>query len=103
MGGVALSPPQSAVTDHPAFPRYSPFIRLQCPVPANVSFTDGAGVTHSVSIAAGSLYEAAARGMAELKRAGFAFADVGPATQSTITVEGLSATHELPGSRVAIV
>jgi hypothetical protein len=35
-------------------------------------------VTHSVCIAAESLYEAAARGVAEFKRTGFALAEIGP-------------------------
>jgi hypothetical protein len=60
-----------------------------------VSFTDGAGVTHSVHIAAESLYEAAARGVAEVKRTGFALAEKGPATRLTITVEGPTTSHEM--------
>jgi hypothetical protein len=35
-----------------------------------VSFTDSAGVTHTVSVAATSLYEAAALGIAEFRRCG---------------------------------
>ena len=59
-----------------------------------MSFTDGADVTHTVTVAASSLYEAAVLGIVELKRNGFAFASVGPATGLKISVE-LPATHEL--------
>jgi len=57
-------------------------------------------VTHSVTIAAGSLYEAAARGVAEFKRTGFALAEIGPGTRLTITVEGPSTAHELAVSKL---
>jgi hypothetical protein len=60
-----------------------------------VSYTDGAGVTHTVSVAASSLYEAAALGVAEFKRSGFAAAMIGPATRLKVTVEGPTTTHEL--------
>jgi len=60
-----------------------------------VSFTDGADMTHTVTVSASSLYEAAARGIAEFKRSGFAFASVGPATRLTISVEPPATTHEL--------
>src|SRR3569832_1999870 len=39
-----------------------------------VAFTDGAGVTHSVAVAASSMYEAAVLGLAEFKKCGFAMA-----------------------------
>jgi hypothetical protein len=65
-----------------------------------VSFTDGAGVTHSVTLAAGSLYEAAVRGIAEFKRTGFALAEIGPATRLTVTVETPTTAHELPVSKL---
>ncbi len=65
-----------------------------------VSFTDGAGITHSVTVAAGSLYEAAARGIAEFKRSGFAFAAVGSATRLTISVEAPATSHELPVAKL---
>ena len=51
-----------------------------------MSFTDGADVTHTVTVSASSLYEAAL-GVAEFKRDGFAFISIGPATQLTISVE----------------
>lgn len=60
-----------------------------------VSFTDGAGVTHTVTIAAGSLYEAAARGIAEFERTGFALAEIGPVTRLIVTVEPPTTSHEL--------
>ena len=60
-----------------------------------VSFTDGAHVKHTVTISASSLYEAAALGIVELKRSGFAFASVGPATRLTISVEPPAIAHEL--------
>jgi hypothetical protein len=65
-----------------------------------VSFTDGAGVTHSVTVAASSLYEAAARGIAEFKRSGFAFAAVGSATRLTVAVEAPATSHELPVAKL---
>jgi hypothetical protein len=52
-----------------------------------VSFTDGADVTHSVTVSASSLYEAAVLGIAGFKKSGFAFASIGPATRLTIAVE----------------
>jgi hypothetical protein len=60
-----------------------------------VSFTDGGGVTHTVSVSASSLFEAAARGIAEFKRTGFALAAVGPATRLVIAVEPPATTYEL--------
>ena len=60
-----------------------------------MSFTDGADVTHTVTVSASSLYEAAVLGIVELKRSGFAFATVGPATRLRISVEPPATTHEL--------
>ena len=60
-----------------------------------MSFTDGADVTHTVTVSASSLYEAAALGIAEFKRNGFAFANVGSATRLRISVQPPAATHEL--------
>lgn len=60
-----------------------------------VSFDDGAGVTHTVSVSASSLYEAAALAVAEFKRSGFAFAAVGPGTKLKVAVELPATTHEL--------
>jgi hypothetical protein len=67
-----------------------------------VSFEDGAGVTHTVSVAASSLYEAAALGVAEFKRCGFAMAAVGPGTQLKIAVEVPATVHELSVSRLQV-
>jgi hypothetical protein len=65
-----------------------------------ISFTDGAGVTHSITVTAESLYEAAARGVVEFKRTGFALAEIGPATRLTIAVEGPNPSYELPVARL---
>jgi hypothetical protein len=60
-----------------------------------VSFTDGADVRHTVTVSASSLYEAAALGIAEFKKNGFAFTSIGPATRLKISVEPPATTHEL--------
>jgi hypothetical protein len=65
-----------------------------------VSFTDAGNITHTVSVAASSLYEAAALGIAEFKRCGFAFTGVGPGTRLKIAVETPSTTHELSVSKL---
>ena len=70
------------------------------PSSCKVSFTDGAGLTHTVAVVAESLYEAAARAIAEFKKSGFAFAEVGPATRLTITVEAPTTSHELPVAKL---
>jgi hypothetical protein len=65
-----------------------------------VSFEDGAGVTHTVSVAASSLYEAAVLAIAEFKRCGFAIAHVGPATRLKVAVDPPATVHELNVARV---
>jgi hypothetical protein len=65
------------------------------PSSCRVSFDDGAGITHTVSVSASSLYEAAALALAEFKKSGFALAEVGPATKLTIAVQAPTTTHEL--------
>ena len=60
-----------------------------------ISFDDGAGMTHTVSVAASSLYEAAVLALAEFKKSGFAIAEVGPGTRLRVAVESPSTTHEL--------
>jgi hypothetical protein len=65
-----------------------------------VSFQDGAGVTHMVSVAASSMYEAAVLAIAEFRRCGFALANVAPATKLKISVEAPATVHELCVSRV---
>jgi len=60
-----------------------------------VSFNDGAGMTHTVSVSASSLYEAAVLALAEFKKSGFALAAVGPGTKLRVAVEAPTTTHEL--------
>lgn len=60
-----------------------------------VSFEDGAGITHTVSLSASSLYEAAALALAEFKKSGFALGAVGPGTRLRIAVEAPTTAHEL--------
>jgi hypothetical protein len=79
-----------ATFDAPFFFAYLGTVSSTC----RVSFTDGADVTHTVTVCL-SLYEAAARGIAELKPSDFALASIGPATRLTISVEPLATTHEL--------
>ena len=57
-------------------------------------------MTHSVAVAASSMYEAAVLALAEFKRSGFAMAMTGPATRLTVTVEAPSTTHELSVARL---
>jgi hypothetical protein len=54
-----------------------------------------ADVTHTVTVSASSIYEAAVLGVAEFKRNGFAFASIGPATRLTIAVEPPAMPHQL--------
>ena len=60
-----------------------------------VSFDDFDGMTHTVSVSASSLYEAAALALAEFKKSGFALMAVGPATRLKVAVESPTTTHEL--------
>jgi hypothetical protein len=60
-----------------------------------VSFIDGADVTHTVTVSASSLYEAAALGIAEFKKSGFAFGGINLATKLRVSVEPPSITHEV--------
>src|ERR1700750_2498378 len=70
------------------------------PSSCRVAFTDGAGVTQSGTVAASSLYEAAALALTEFKRCGFAMAMAGPGTRLTVTVEAPATTHELSVGRL---
>jgi hypothetical protein len=70
------------------------------PSSCQVSFDDGAGMTHTVKVSAGSLYEAAALALAEFKKSGFAFTAVGPGTRLRIAVEAPTTTHELTVDRL---
>lgn len=65
-----------------------------------VSFTDGADVTHTVTVSASSLYEAAALAIAEFKRSGFALGNVAPATRLRIAVTSPVTMHELTVSKL---
>jgi len=60
-----------------------------------VSFDDGAGMTHTISVSASSLYEAAALALAEFKKSGFALGAVGAGTRLKVAVEAPTTTHEL--------
>jgi hypothetical protein len=71
------------------------------PYTCRVSFTDGANITHTVTVAASSLYEAAALAVAEFKRSGFALAAVGPSTRLTVGVETPATTHELTVAKLS--
>ena len=65
-----------------------------------VSFTDSEGITHSVEVAAGSLYEAAALAVAEFRQSGFVHSEPGAASKLVVTVEAPTTTHELPLRRL---
>src|SRR5689334_18480686 len=61
-----------------------------------VTFTDPSGVVHSVEVAAESLYEAAALGVAEFRSTGLADAAApAPATAMTVVVKVPSAEHRV--------
>ena len=68
--GIGLDGRMFSRFDFPFFFAYPGTVSSTC----RVSFTDGADVTHTVTVSASSLYEAAALGIAEFKRSGFAFA-----------------------------
>jgi hypothetical protein len=57
-------------------------------------------MTHTVTVAASSLFEAAALGIVEFKKSGFALAQVGPSTRLTISVDPPSAIHEVPVAKL---
>jgi hypothetical protein len=52
-----------------------------------VSFEDSAGIAHTVSVCADSLYEAAVLALAEFQKSGFAFAGVGAGTRLKVVVD----------------
>ena len=60
-----------------------------------VSFADSNGITHAVKVSAGSLFEAAALGVAEFKRCGFADVALGIGTTLDVAVRSPSTTHSL--------
>jgi hypothetical protein len=53
-------------------------------------------MTHSVRVSAGSLFEAAALGLAEFKRCAMMDAAPGPATRLNVIVEAPGTAHEIP-------
>jgi hypothetical protein len=59
-----------------------------------VSFTDPEGIEHSAEVAASSLFEATALGVAEFKRCGLIDARPGPGTRLSVTVQSPSTRHE---------
>jgi len=65
-----------------------------------VSFTDSEGIRHSVEVAAGTLYEAAALAIGEFRRCGFTADAPGPATRLTVTVQAPATSHEVRVSKI---
>ena len=61
-----------------------------------VGVSDTEGMTHSVRVTAGSLLEAAALGLAELRRCAMMDTAPGPATRLTVVVEVPGTAHEVP-------
>lgn len=61
---------------------------------ATVSFVDPGGIRHSVEVAAESLFEAAALGIARLKRDGWT-GTLGPATRLDVEVREPSVLHSV--------
>jgi hypothetical protein len=79
------------------FAFYSPMLGLVPAVRAcRVSFTDPEGITHSASVTAASLYEAAALGVAEFRRCLLMDVAPGPATRLTVAIQSPSTVHEIP-------
>jgi phenylalanyl-tRNA synthetase beta subunit len=83
--------PQGIALDFRLFFAYAEIVSSTC----RVSFEDGARVTHTVSVSATSLYEAAVLAIAEFKKSGFAFGEVGPGTKLKVAVEAPTTIHEL--------
>ena len=57
-------------------------------------------VTHTVTVPAASLYEAAALGVAEFRRCGMIDAEPGIGTTLSIRVEAPATEHELPVAKL---
>ena len=66
-----------------------------------VSFVDSDGMTHSVKVLAGTLFEAAALGLAEFRKCALMDAAPGPATRFTVAVESPSTVHEVPMQKLS--
>jgi hypothetical protein len=58
-----------------------------------VSFIDTERIEHAVEVSAASLYEACVLALAEFRRAGFADASFGPATELTVLVKAPATAH----------
>ncbi len=65
-----------------------------------VSFTDLEGITHSVEVAGESLFQAAALGVAELRRCGLTDVCIGPTTRLKVAVKTPATMHEVQFSRL---
>lgn len=66
-----------------------------------VSYRDGDGLEHSVVVSAGSLYEAAARGLKALRESPFCDGHrPSPAARLTVAVRAVEARHEVKLSRL---
>jgi len=65
-----------------------------------VSFTDPEGVTHSVEVAADSLFEAVVLAVAEFRRCGFTHVALGPAARLKVALKTPATVHEVKLSRV---
>ena len=65
-----------------------------------VAFTDPEGMTHSVRVTAASLLEAAALGLAELRKCAMMDAAPGPAARFTVAIESPATVHEVPMRRL---
>ena len=60
-----------------------------------VSFKDSADLTHTVTVSADSLFEAAALAIAQFKRSGWAFGNIDTATRLIVAVDPPATAHEL--------
>src|SRR5690242_15181540 len=65
-----------------------------------VSFTDSEGIRHSVEVAAGTLYEAAALAIGEFRRCGFTTDAPGQTTRLTVAVQAPATSHEVRVSKI---
>ena len=59
----------------------------------SVSFTDSEGISHAVEVPAASLYEAAALGVAQFRRASLYEIHIGPGTLLRVAVKQSEAEH----------
>lgn len=57
-------------------------------------------MTHTVTVSASSVYEAAVLAIAEFKRSGFALISVGGGTRLTVAVEPPATSHEVSVSKL---